>query len=180
VPWHQDSGYTEPHCDKYLMLTVWLPLVDATQENGCMWVLPRAHNGDVVRHTSRPGKPYLVIPDDSLPTGDAICVPVKKGGALFLQNRTPHASFENNSDHVRWSMDLRYQSAALPTNAPITRLPGEDRPSAAAGVPIACYPPEADFLVRSMARPQEVVTDPAVFHRIRKEHMAQPVTPRWK
>src|SRR5437764_4808591 len=40
VPWHQDSGYTEPYCDKSMMLTVWLPLVDATEENGCMWVIP--------------------------------------------------------------------------------------------------------------------------------------------
>ena len=37
VPWHQDSGYFEPYCDKDLVVTVWLPLVDADVENGCMW-----------------------------------------------------------------------------------------------------------------------------------------------
>jgi hypothetical protein len=38
-------------------------------------------------------------------------------GELLLGNRTPHASFDSKTNRVRWSMDLRYQSAALPTNA---------------------------------------------------------------
>ena len=51
VPWHQDSGYFEPYCDKALVLTIWLPLVDANEENGCLWVIPRGHlGGGVVRH----------------------------------------------------------------------------------------------------------------------------------
>jgi len=179
VPWHQDSGYTEPYCDNALMLTVWLPLVDATRERGCMWVQPGVHKGDVFEHRKRRGKAYLIIPDEALPPVAPVCVPVRKGGALFLTNKTPHASFENTSDIVRWSMDLRYQSANLPTNAAITRLPGEVVASEPNPAPPACYPPEADFLVRSKARPQEVVTDPAVFHRIRTQHLVQPVTERW-
>ena len=51
-----------------------------------------------------------------------------KGGALLLTNLTPHGSFENNTDSERWSMDLRYQNAAIPTNAQISRLPGEAVP----------------------------------------------------
>ena len=36
VPWHQDSGYFAPHCDTALIVTVWMPLIDATVENGCL------------------------------------------------------------------------------------------------------------------------------------------------
>jgi hypothetical protein len=104
---------------------------------------------------------------------------MRKGSILLLTNRTPHATFENTSQIVRWSLDLRYQSAALPTNAAITRLPEESVPDPEQGVPLACYPPEADFLVRSRLRPQEVVTDPEVFRAIRTHHQAQPVTRRW-
>jgi phytanoyl-CoA hydroxylase len=43
VPWHQDSGYMEPYCDKAMVLTVWLPLVDANEENGSLWVIPGVH-----------------------------------------------------------------------------------------------------------------------------------------
>jgi hypothetical protein len=180
VPWHQDSGYFEPYCDQALVLTVWLPLVDAGPERGCLWVLPRAHRGEVVAHGLNATRTYLEIPPEALPAGEPICVPIRKGGVLLLSNRTPHASFENTSDIVRWSLDLRYQSAALPTNAPISRLEGESVPSAADGVPMACYPPEADFLVRSRLRPNEVVTDPEAFRLLRETHRYRPVTNRWE
>ena len=179
VPWHQDSGYLEPYCDKSLVLTVWLPLVDADAENGCLWALPRQHTQAVLRHQSDRFKTYLEIPPEELPPAEPVCVPVKKGSVLLMTNRTPHVSFENKTDIVRWSMDLRYQSASLPTNAPITRLAGESTPSPEQGVPIACYPPEADFLVRSRLRPEEVVTDPAQFHHLRQSHVAPKMTPRW-
>ncbi len=181
VPWHQDSGYFEPYCDKALVLTVWIPLVNATEQNGCLWVIPGAHHDKVVTHRRHPSRPYLVIPDAYLPAGEPVCCPVPRGGALLLHNLTPHASFENNTHAVRWSMDLRYQGADLPTNAPIDRLPGETVGRGEADdVPPACYPPEADFLVRSIARPQQVVTDASTFARIRERHLGGPVTQRWQ
>ena len=67
---------------------------------------------------------------------------------------------------------------SLPTNADITRLPGESVP--AQGVPGACYPPEADFLVRSKKRPGEVVTDPAEFARLRSSHKPGPLSRKWE
>lgn len=180
VPWHQDSGYFEPYCDQALVLTVWIPLVDATAERGCLWVLPRAHHGPVLRHMHNSKGEYLVIPDEELPLDQQVCVPVPRGGALLMTNRTPHVSYENTTDVVRWSMDLRYQSASLPTNAPISRLTGEDVANDAAGVPVACYPPEADFLVRSQARPHEVLRTAEAFHALRVNHTHQAVTSRWE
>ena len=118
VPWHQDSAYAEEFCDEHLMLTFWIALVDATEENGCMWVIPRTHQGGVLPHKNpRDGRPYLIIPKDRLPPDrPPVCVPVRKGGALLMTNRTPHASFDNRTDRVRYSIDIRYQSAQLPTN----------------------------------------------------------------
>jgi len=179
VPWHQDSAYFEPYCDKALVITMWLPLVDATGDNGCLWVIPRSHLGPVVRHVMGPGGKYLKIDGKEFPhTGKRVLCPVRKGGVLLMSNRTAHASFRNKTGGVRWSMDLRYQDARLPTNAAITRLPGESTPQPGE-VPVACYPPEADFLVRSTARPDEVVRDPQRFIEIRETHIRQPVTDRF-
>ena len=50
VPWHQDSGYFMPHCDSALIVTCWIPLVDATLENGCLYVIPKAHQSGIIRH----------------------------------------------------------------------------------------------------------------------------------
>ena len=181
VPWHQDSGYFEPYCDKALVLTVWIPFVDATPERGCMWVLPRGHlQGKVLHHQADRVGRYLEIPESELPAGlTPRCTPVKKGGALLMTNLTPHASFENSTGIVRWSMDLRYQSAALPTNARITRLEGETVGDEGRGVPVACFPPEADFLVHSRARPEQVLRDPVAFARLRETHGTHKVTKRW-
>lgn len=179
VPWHQDSGYFEPYCDLGLILTVWLPLVNATEERGCLWVMPRTHKGGLFFHKPDDMGHYLVIPDEEFGGRQAVPAPVPKGGILLLTNRTPHASFENKTDVVRWSMDLRYQGAALPTNAQITRLPGEAKSSTSVGVPVACNPPEPDFLVRSQLRPQEVMKTAEEFIALRKNHTYQAATDRW-
>lgn len=76
-------------------------------------------------------------------------------------------------------MDLRYQSAALPTNAKITRLPGEATTSPTVGVPLACNPPEPDFLVRSRVRPNEVMKTADEFIALRRNHVYQAATDRW-
>ncbi|HMD86022.1 MAG TPA: phytanoyl-CoA dioxygenase family protein [Terriglobia bacterium] len=179
VPWHQDSGYFEPYCDLGLILTVWLPLVDATEERGCLWVMPRMHKGGLFFHQPDAMAHYLVIPDEEFGGRQPVPAPVPKGGVLLLTNRTPHASFENKTDVVRWSMDLRYQSATLPTNAPITRLPGEAKSAGTVGVPVACNPPEPDFLVRSQIRPHEVMKTAEEFIALRKNHVYQAATDRW-
>jgi len=184
VPWHQDSAYFEPYCDQALVLTAWIPLVDTDAENGCLWVIPRVHKAEVAPHRPAEGKAYLEIPETHLPPGEHVCCPVPKGGALLLNNRTPHGSFDNRTDAVRWSMDLRYQNAALPTNAAMTRRDGESTPRGKTiddpeFVPVACHPPEADFLVRSPTRPDEVLRTAEQFARLRADHVPTPVTDRW-
>ncbi len=179
VPWHQDSAYFEAYCDLGLILTVWVPLVDATEERGCLWVMPGVHKGGLFFHRPDEMAHYLLIPDEEFAGRKPLTAPVPKGGVLLLTNRTPHASFENKTDVVRWSMDLRYQSAALPTNAQITRLPGEAKHVGTVGVPLACNPPEPDFLVRSRLRPNEVMKTAEEFVALRRNHAYQAATDRW-
>src|SRR5262249_59579400 len=81
-----------------------------------------------------------------LPVEKAVFVPVPLGGALLLTNMTPHASFSNTTDVIRWSIDLRYQGREVPTNA--FQEPEQFDPDAPS-VEIACYPPEGDFVVRT-------------------------------
>ncbi len=176
VPWHQDSGYFEPYCDKSLILTCWVPLVDADEDNGCLQVLRYGHGHTVVPHGFGPNH-YLEIAQPDLPAGEIVTVPVRRGGVLLLTNLTPHCSTPNVSEGIRWSMDLRYQSASLPTNAPITRLPEE--PPLDMSAPLACYPPEADVLIRSAKQPDQVIQNAAQFEQIRLNHSPGGITERW-
>lgn len=162
VPWHQDSGYFAEHCDQELIITCWIPLVDAGVENGCMQILPRAHGAGVVRHHTGGNAGFLVIKEQDLPGNPAAAVTAAcpRGGVVFMTNRTPHCSTPNTSDHVRWSVDLRYQSAEVPSNKDAwpQEIDATGKADAAfyEKITVACYPPEADFLVCSEKHPDKV------------------------
>mgnify|MGYP001194580514 CR=1 FL=1 len=118
--WHQDQGVALPEVDETEMLTVWLPITDATEENGCLCVVPRSYQRGLVAHCSAQkgsSRTGLHIPD-SIRGPDFTPVPIKRGGVLFLHRRTMHASLRNMSDGVRWSFDLRYQPIGQPTGRP--------------------------------------------------------------
>jgi ectoine hydroxylase-related dioxygenase (phytanoyl-CoA dioxygenase family) len=175
VPWHQDSGYFASHCDQEMIITCWVPLVDATAENGCMQILPRTHRGEVAMHHTGGNAGFLVIKDENLPDDPrkSITAACPRGGVVFMTNRTPHCSTSNYSDHIRWSIDLRYQSADAPNNVGLwpetLDKDGVANPEFYAKGNIACYPPEADFLVHSEKTP-EAVTDYAEYVRRRETY----------
>jgi ectoine hydroxylase-related dioxygenase (phytanoyl-CoA dioxygenase family) len=118
VGWHQDQGVATTEQDEVPVLTVWLAITDATVENGCLCVVPRSHTEGLTTHCPGAGPDGgLQIPTKLLPR-EAVPVPLKRGGALFMHRRTIHAALENVSDDIRWSFDLRYQPTGLPTGRP--------------------------------------------------------------
>ncbi len=131
--WHQDTGVHLPEADDTNMLTVWLPLTDATEANGCLCVIPGSHRDGLVTHCPVPG---ARIPDELL-QGTPVPLPVKRGGVLLFHHLTKHASLTNTSDGIRWSFDLRYQPIGQPTGRPA--FPG--------------------FVARSRQHPAHEVTD---------------------
>ena len=167
VPWHQDSGYLLAHCDAYLIVTCWIPLVDATIANGCLHVLPGVHRGGILRHYTGGHSGYLEVPGEVLPGVAPVPVEMSAGDVLFMTNFTPHASFDNNSDQVRWSLDLRYQGTEAPNN--IGEGP-EDYTPEREPVTMACHPPEADFVIRDDRHPEREITTPAGFQALRRRY----------
>ncbi len=119
VSWHQDSGVLLPEGDDSNILTIWIPLTDATIENGCLQVIPRSHaTGEVFVHC--PGGPGgLAIPDQLLEFGQPTPIPMKAGSVLLMTQRTVHSSLPNQTEsEVRLSLDLRYQPIGRPTGRP--------------------------------------------------------------
>ena len=90
VPWHQDAGYSMAHCNEYLMITCWVPLVDTTLENGCLWVIPKVQDKGVMRHYTGGHAGFLEIAPENVPEG-AIPVEMKAGSVLLLTNLTERA-----------------------------------------------------------------------------------------
>ncbi|GAQ78590.1 hypothetical protein KFL_000150440 [Klebsormidium nitens] len=118
VPWHQDAAYLDKVAWEVHQVTAWIPLVPASERNGCMQVVPGGHRtGRTAKHTCCAGGTWYVELDetDAAQTlgvdlqSAALTCEVPLGGVLFLNNILPHRSLNNLSDGIRWSLDLRWQ-----------------------------------------------------------------------
>jgi len=110
VPWHQDKSYW-PDANSNPVITVWIPLVDATHENGCLHIWPRTHKKQVLSTHAETytGTGFIEIDEEHMKDLRVVPIPLAAGGAILFNDRCIHMSTPNNSDHVRWSVDLRYQ-----------------------------------------------------------------------
>lgn len=132
VPWHQDVAVTWEEADPVEIVTCWIPLVDATRENGCMEVVPGVTERGYLEHNKVGG---TSIREDLFPTDKpVICAECPKGGVVFMNKYTPHRGLSNFSDVIRWTLDLRYQPTGTPTGRPF----------------------QPEFIVRSKADPSSV------------------------
>lgn len=148
--WHQDAGVVVEEADDTEMLTVWIPIQDATEENGCLVVVPRNHGVGLLQHCVSPTLGNH-LPEQFFDADRALPLPIKRGGALFLHRKTPHSSLPNNSENIRWSMDLRYNPTGQPTGRP--EFPG--------------------FVARSRRDPASELRDPVVWKRLWMETRAR-------
>ena len=128
--WHQDQGVALAEADQTLMLTVWIAITDATVANGCLTVIPGSQKRGLQTHCNDT-IPAKLRPPDEVP------VPLKAGGAIFMNRATMHASLRNIGDSIRWSFDLRYHPIGQPTGRPV--FPG--------------------FVARSRKNPASALTD---------------------
>ncbi|HEX8834196.1 MAG TPA: phytanoyl-CoA dioxygenase family protein [Abditibacteriaceae bacterium] len=112
VPWHQDKSYW-PDANANPVITVWIPLVDSTHENGCLHLIPGTHKKRAIvhGHETYSGTQYLEISANYVEKrrAEIIPLPMKAGSAVLFNDRLIHSSTPNNSQGVRWSVDLRYQ-----------------------------------------------------------------------
>jgi len=108
-PWHQDTlYYGRPTADLHIV-TAWVPLVEATELNGCLQVIPGSHRWgllDGVRDTDMNVHPL----EDVTARGAPIAIPMRPGDVLLMTNLTFHASAVNRSEEVRWSLDLGFSA----------------------------------------------------------------------
>jgi phytanoyl-CoA hydroxylase len=142
VGWHQDMGVVNPEADETTMISVWLAVLDATVDNGCLQVVPGSHRGDLAVHCNygEGKKRYFQvnIPDQLVPANHRP-IPMKAGDALFFHKKLMHSSLPNKTDGIRWSFDLRYNPVGQPTGR--EWLPG--------------------FVARSKSHPEMELKDPA-------------------
>jgi ectoine hydroxylase-related dioxygenase (phytanoyl-CoA dioxygenase family) len=104
TPWHQDEAYWNAGL-RYTSLSIWIPLQEATLENGCMQFMPGSHRLEVLPHHCIHHDPRIhgleVDPAPGLDFSRAAVCPLPAGGCTIHHNRTLHYTAPNRSDIPR-------------------------------------------------------------------------------
>ncbi len=107
-PAHQDNFYFGPS-DPEGVVTAWIALDDADEENGCLHYGRASHKGPILPHAAPPERPFdLQIAEPDLETIDLRPAPVPKGGVSFHHGGTVHRSADNRSDRWRRACAFHY------------------------------------------------------------------------
>ncbi len=106
-PWHQDSQYYGRESQHACIITVWIPLVDVDQRNGCLQVLPGSWEWGLL-HGERGTDQNMRTEEKVEDRGAPVPLPMCKGDIFLFSNLTFHQSTLNLTDAVRWSVDIRY------------------------------------------------------------------------
>jgi ectoine hydroxylase-related dioxygenase (phytanoyl-CoA dioxygenase family) len=114
TPWHQDGAYWDPAL-RYTAISIWVPLQEATSENGCMEFIPESHLCDVLPHRSMNNDPRIhaleLAPGERHRLKGTISCPLAEGGATFHGPYMLHHTGPNHSTVLRRALIL---NAALP------------------------------------------------------------------
>ncbi len=145
-PWHQDSiyynGNAEPDqsvilSEKSQILTVWIPMVEVNEFNGCLQIISGSHKRGL--RPAKRDKNGRQVPVEDIERGAKIkSLKMKVGDICVFSNLTFHRSLANISKHIRWSIDLRYSPTGSPLEWFYQKWPG--------------------FVARSQLKPETVET----------------------
>lgn len=116
--WHQDETFyrtpSDPATHSQTRMSTWIPLQDADESNGCLWVVPGSHRWGL--------QPYILVDygqcrrkltKEEYANEKAIPVRVPAGSVVLFSAWTWHHSKINHTDRVRRAFIVSYQEATL-------------------------------------------------------------------
>lgn len=111
TPWHADAQYWPGTRSK---LSIWIPLDDATRENGTLIVVRGSHLREWLTEDSsgiNQAKDFnlVVRPDQWDHDAEVICA-IPRGSAIFFSDRLLHASTANSTGADRYTIISTYQA----------------------------------------------------------------------
>lgn len=107
---HQDSTYL--YVKDHPVTGLWLALEDATQMNGCLWVIPGGHKMPLKSRMFRDNDVITTEVYDDTPWKLENIKPleVTRGSLIILHGLLPHLSKENTSPYSRYAYTLHISS----------------------------------------------------------------------
>jgi hypothetical protein len=135
--WHQDDAFylrpDDPDTHSQTRMSVWVPLQDADERNGGLWVVPGSHHwGLQDYHMVETGQCRKVIDREAYANEHALPLQVRAGSVVLFSAMLWHHSKNNQTDRVRRAFIVSYQEATVPKGAgeqwKVLRSAGASRP----------------------------------------------------
>ena len=121
--WHQDAPLW-PSIEPMTPVSAWLPMDDADEANGCMWMVPGSHmwgnqmpyigtlNGiKTLPAFKEIGGDFQVPAESAIREVRAVACPVWRGEVHFHHSLTWHGSPENHSSRPRRAIAIHYMTS---------------------------------------------------------------------
>lgn len=112
TPWHIDCFYWRNTRPK---LSVWIPLDDATAENGTLTVVSGSHKKDwrMIKMGLPSGDFQYEINGAEWKEGDVVTCAIKRGTGIIFSDRLVHGSTANTAGRDRYAIISTYHAPAL-------------------------------------------------------------------
>jgi phytanoyl-CoA hydroxylase len=104
-PWHQDCAYFNYPTDT-IVIGVWIAIDSATEENGCLHIIPGSNQKGPTPHFKR--RDWQIC-DTEVAVPKSVTVPLEPGGCLIWHGLTHHGSPSNHSKHRRRALQYHYR-----------------------------------------------------------------------
>ena len=116
--WHQDDAFylnpDDPLTFSRTRMSVWVPLQDADERNGCLWVVPGSQAWGLEDfHMVDSGQCRKVIDREAYAEANAVPLRVRAGDVVLFSALLWHHSKHNQTDRVRRAFIVSYQEATV-------------------------------------------------------------------
>jgi len=109
TPWHQDCAYWIDMPDKRA-ISAWMPLDEATLDNGCMWYVPASHLKPMRKHASTAKNGALICEGIE---DEAVYVELQPGSVVLHHGGTAHYSRGNITKSQRRAMIVNLRPKSM-------------------------------------------------------------------
>jgi phytanoyl-CoA hydroxylase len=104
---HQDAPYWP--IEPMELWSCWMPFDPATQENGCMQVIPGSHRRGALPHVEV--QDDYVVPEEHYDPENLALAPMKPGSGLFFHSLLVHGTAPNTSASPRRAITMSYMAS---------------------------------------------------------------------
>lgn len=121
TPWHQDEAHHADEHFRHPQISIWVPLQDVNESNGCMRYIPRSQLGPLLPHRAAGGNPgiHALECTAGFDEADAVACPVSAGWAVVHDGRTLHAALPNRSASDRLAYVIVFRAPPQPRVDPL-------------------------------------------------------------